>query len=529
MVAATIETNGASAREPSSIELNLVITDRELIDELTQRALGDERDDFAINAMRIGALALRQAQGRIDAENVRREGDRFIENMSVALDAHQREVANQIADCLKGYFDPNGGQFSQRVKSLVERDGEIERVIRGQIAGGDSELARTLTNHVGADSPIMRTLDPGATDGLIVRLSKTTEETLAAQRERILSEFSLDNGDGALSRLVAELTKNHGEVGEALEKRIEAVTGEFSLDKEDSALSRLVGRVETAQKQISGEFSLDEENSALARMRKELLDVFESLAKKNLEVFESYAKKNSEFQIEVSERLAAMSARKEESERGTRHGGVFEEAVFGFVSERSQRAGDIATHTGNDTGSIRNNKKGDAVIVLGRDHFAAGARIVIEAKQDASYNLDKALTEIESARKNRDAGLGLFVFSKRAAPETLEPLNRYGNDIVVVWDAEDPASDAFFDAGLSIAKGIAVADKSHANKAGADVEAIRNAILEVERQAGGLVEIARLATTIYNNSNNILNRARIMGEGFERQIDILNAKVANIQ
>ena len=43
---------------------------------------------------------------------------------------------------------------------------------------------------------------------------------------------------------MAELKKNHGEIGEALQKRIGEVTDEFSLDKEDSALSRLVGRVE---------------------------------------------------------------------------------------------------------------------------------------------------------------------------------------------------------------------------------------------------------------------------------------------
>ena len=138
-----------------------------------------------------------------------------------------------------------------------------------------------------------------------------------------------------------------------------------------------------------------------------------------------------------------MKARKQESERGTRHGLVFEDAVFGFVSERSQEAADIAERTGNTTGLIKNNKKGDMVIELGPEAASAGARIVVEAKEDASYNLKKALEEMEEARKNRSASIGVFVFSKRTAPSGLEVFNRYGNDVVVIWDAEDTGATYF--------------------------------------------------------------------------------------
>ena len=126
------------------------------------------------------------------------------------------------------------------VKRLTEKDGDLERVIRAQVEGSDFGLAQTLTTHVGKDSPLMRTLDPEATTGLIQQLTQSTEATLVQQKETILKEFSLDNGEGALSRLVTELKTKHGEVGDALDKRISEVTGEFSLDNEDSALSRLM-------------------------------------------------------------------------------------------------------------------------------------------------------------------------------------------------------------------------------------------------------------------------------------------------
>ncbi len=510
-------TNGKVFSETQSIELHLTITDRELCEVLSGYREGQERSEYAVAALKIGAIALRQAQGRIDAEHIRQEGEIFIANMRGALESHQSEVTSQIANCLKDYFDPDNGRFNERVKLLVDDGGDLERVIRNQIAGEGSQLARTLTEHVGNGSPIMKTLDPGSSDGLISLLAKSTDETLALQRDRILSEFSLDNGDGALSRLVVELKNNHGEVSEALRERVDAVTSEFSLDKEDSALSRLMNRVERAQSQISKEFSLDENGSALARMRGDLIDILNG-----------QQDTNARFQEEVKIALAEMTARKRESERSTRHGIVFEEAVFSYVSERSQKAGDIATHTGNTTGRIKNNKKGDIVIQLGCEHAASGARIVIEAKEDNSYKLDKALAEIEESRRNRDAQIGIFVFSKRSAPEGLEPFTRNGSDVIIVWDSEDELSDVVLDAGLSVAKALCVQDQSQSNAVGTEIEEIQKAVLEIERQANGLEEIKKSAETIDKQVSRILDRARIVRNGLDRQVGILNEKIENL-
>ena len=328
----------------------------------------------------------------------------------------------------------------------------------------------------------------------------------------------MDNKEGALSRLIDELKENHGEVSVALQERIDAVMAEFSLDKEDSALSRLVERVERAQGQISKEFSLDEEGSALARMRSELLAGIEK-----------QRETNEKFQGDVIEKLADMTARKQESERSTRHGKEFEVAVFDYVSERSQSAGDIATHVGETTGIIRNNKKGDIEVKLGQEHVAAGAKIVVEAKQDASYTLQKALDELKGARENRGADVGIFVFSKRTVSEEISPFFRQGNDVVVVWDSEDPGSDAYLDAGLSVAKALSVRAKAHGEEVGPDLEAMEKAILEVERQARGLGEIDTWTNTIKSNSDKILDRVRIMRAGLQTQTGILQEKLAALR
>ncbi len=69
-----------------AIMLELLATDPELSSELARFRQGRERSDFAITAKKIGVLALRQAQGRIEAEQVRREGDRMIENLRQLID-----------------------------------------------------------------------------------------------------------------------------------------------------------------------------------------------------------------------------------------------------------------------------------------------------------------------------------------------------------------------------------------------------------------------------------------------------------
>ena len=512
--------NGSSPNNTDILmELCLHITDQDLYDELNGYQEGEEREEFALSALKIGAIALRQAQGRIDTDRVRQEGETLIQNMGHVLDRHHQEVTKKIGDFLKDYFDPESGRFNERVQRLVGQDGELERVIRAQVEGDGSRLAQTLTTHVGKESPIMRVLDPEASNGVIIQFSKSVEKTLSDQQERILSEFSLDNGEGALTRLVKELNTNHGDVGKALQERIDKVTGEFSLDKEDSALSRLMKGVEQAQHEISNQFSLDQEGSALTRMRNQLLEVLE---KQN--------KTNTEFQTEVKTTLAAMAAQKEEAKKGTQHGSVFEDAVFSFINERSQKAGDIATHTGNTVGLIKNNKKGDVVLKLGPEHIAAGAQIVVEAKKDDSYTLTKALSEVDEARKNRGAGVGLFVFSSQTqAAATLEPLARYGNDIVSVWDAEDPTTNVVFDAALSIAKALSVRPSGHGEEIGADFKAIEAAVLEIEKQAGELGQITKWTSTIKNNADHILKTTEKISGSLTTQIETLNVRVGSLR
>ena len=215
-----VKTMEACPSEVEPVQLRLMVSDPDLHTELIKRKEPD-RSEFALSAMKIGIIAFRQAQGQVDAAQVHLAGDRVIADMSATLERHQQGFVNQVGDCIREYFDPKSGQFTQRVRSLIgqgEDAGELERIIRQQVEGDGSLLVKTLAAHVGDKSPLMQILDPQSTNGLLALLTQATEDTLSEQRERILSEFSLDNQGSALGRLVLELQKTHGDVGRALER-----------------------------------------------------------------------------------------------------------------------------------------------------------------------------------------------------------------------------------------------------------------------------------------------------------------------
>ena len=235
---------------PIQLLLELVIDDAEIIRALAEYQEGEPRNQYAIEAMKIGVLALRHVSGQVSADVFRREGDRLIGGLQKTFDQHKVSVQDQIESKLKEYFDPKDGRFTDRVQRLVAHDGELSQLIKSFIDGENSLFARTLVSHVGRDSVLMKVLDPQQSDGLLTTLRNSVDEQLTRQRDRLLKEFSLDNKDGALARLLCELTNNHGDVSKALQTKIDTVIKEFSLNEENSALSRLVQNVTQAQRTI---------------------------------------------------------------------------------------------------------------------------------------------------------------------------------------------------------------------------------------------------------------------------------------
>jgi hypothetical protein len=530
---------------PEAVHIDIFVTDSDSVRELAIRQKGRERDEYTLCALRIGILSLKHARGQIDADAVKREGDRLLEDLGNSFESYRSLLHENVTTVLKEYFDPNNGRFQERLERLVRKDGDLEQLLRRQIGVDGSELAKTLAAHVGENSPIMNLLDPEESTGLVQAVRNSAEEVLQAEREIILAEFSLDNKESALNRMISELTEENGRLTGDLTKKVDEVVKEFSLDEEDSALSRLVRKVETAQRTITNEFSLDNDGSALSRMSALLSDATDAihinltlddedsalarLKRELVEILKGHQEQATFFQREMTSALDVMKARREESLRSTAHGRQFEEVVVEFVQHEAERAGDIATATGNTTGAIKNCKVGDATVELGPDCVAEGTKFVVEAKEHASYDIGKARAEIETARKNRGASVGVFIFSKKTVSASQEPLLRYGNDILVVWDAEDMSNDVILKSALCLAKALCVRESKTREAEAADFQAIDGAILAIEKEAKRLDSMKTWTETITSNGGKILEEVRKMTAALDRQMQILRDAISGLK
>jgi hypothetical protein len=375
-------------------------------------------------------------------------------------------------------------------------------------------------NRPGVNSPLLQTLSTDRSKGLLAALNDVITDSVRSRNETIIQEFTLDNEDSALARLVSRITDENGQLRKEFSEDVLQLRKEFSLDNEEGSLCRLVRQVDQSRRAIVAEFSPDNETSILSKIGKLLEATNDSirgsltldddgsplsrLKRELVGSVDELSKKNSEFHTEVREALAAITARRSEAKRSTRHGDEFHYAVGAFVEHESQRLNDLCELTGEMAGTISRCKKGDAVITLGPESSAPDVRIVYEAKGDKSYTLKKALDELTVARENREATVGVFVFDRDAAPDGLEVLTRYGSDIFVIWDAEDPSTDVNLRAAHSIARYIAVEKtKTDAEKTG-DRLAIENAVQLISQNVDTLSDIQRLATTVKNNGDKIV-------------------------
>ena len=538
----TAPTDGGSLKP---LLLEILVSDHDSLTELLQKAEGRERNEYALAALRIGLLSLRHARGQIDADAVKHEGERLLHDLQTALEQSRTDMNSTLTTALKEYFDPKSGRFQERVDRLIGKDGELEQVIRRQIGSEGSELATTLAAHIGESSPLMKVLNPDESNGLVAAMRSAIEGVVQAEKERILSEFSLDNKDGALTRLVGELTEENGELKRGLAEEVQHIVGEFSLDNDDSALSRLVRRVEVAEETITKEFSLDEQGSALSRLSavitgaKEAIDANLTLDSENsalsrlkrelVTILQKHEEKVQGFQTSVQAALESMKAQREEAARSTRHGDDFEDVAADFIQKEVRKSGDIPNRTGTTAGAIRNCKVGDLVVELGSECAAAGERFVVEAKENASYTVAKARTELETAKKNREAAVGLFVFSQKTKPEEMDSFFRDGNDVFVVWDADRIESDVILRAGLSVAKALCVQQVKERQAEDGNWENIDTAILALEEEAKRLSKMKTWTETIQSNSGKVLKEVVAMTGALEEQIGILRDSVAALK
>src|SRR5690606_1912667 len=222
-------------------------------------------------------------------------------------------------------------------------------------------------------------------------------------------------------------------------RQLQKAVAALDANDETSALSRLMRETREAQQQLVAALNPDDATSPLAAVRHTVKTLLEAHGQSQQQLLERQQERQKELEIYIRETIAKIETRKNAEIKSPRGGIRFEEAVLAFIAQTCGEAY-MVEGVGETTGRIAKCRKGDIVIAFGQESVFAGCRVVVEAKHAAGYSAAKVLEEMEIARNNRDACVGLFVLSTRHAWPGAPDFMRYGSTILVQWDAEDPST-----------------------------------------------------------------------------------------
>lgn len=498
-----------------ALDLRLRVNDAEVVEALSAISDVRQRDEYALAALKVGVLALKQARGTVDAQTIRNEGERLVTDLKHHVDGHGKLVESRVGAILERYFDPKSGEFSRRVEGLVKQDGDLSRAISAELSGEDSKLSKLLAKQLGDASPLVKRLDPRSKEGVVASIEKAVQELLEEQRKAVLGEFDLNNDKSAIKRLLS-----------GVDEMNKALAGKFDLNDPKSALAALSRLLDDTKKHVRAQLDLNDKDSALATLDRKLAEQVRAIA-------ESQAK----FQQEVNKVLGEMAGKREEARRGTAHGIEFEHEVLEAVRSVSQGNGDEIEHVGEEVGEVPRSKVGDMRITLSEESACPGGRIVIEAKQDKSkVKLKDARAELEVACKNRLAEVGVFVMSGRTVDELeadgtrhewTRPIMRFGNHVLVLWHPEREHSASVLDAALSLARALVV--RSRAKQSVADWDAIDASLHEIERNAERFADLTRSCDTIQNANEKLRKQIEDLGDKLKESATDLAAQLDSLR
>ncbi|MBK8997352.1 MAG: hypothetical protein IPM35_16610 [Myxococcales bacterium] len=459
-----------------------------------------QQDELAREAWKVGLRALLTAYSQAQEARLSEIGETLREDLDRELKAHVERTERAVIDALGRYLDPENGQLHL----LLSEDGVLAQQLRRHVGIDGSVLAETLARTVGENSPLFRKLSPTESDGLVQVLASAVQGVLKAEHGELQKAMDPTSSDGAMAKLVRALQETVKVAGSDQAERLKAALAVLDANDPMSPLSQMRKETQKAREELLRAMNPAAENSPLALLQKTLTHALQEHVKYQQETLATARKEQLEFQQEIREAVQRIELKRTEFSRTSRGGVVFQDAVVETVQHMLGGAF-LVEDTGNVVGIRANCKTGDALITFPPDHGFAGAKVVIEAKRDKTYGVSRALEELAQARENRGACAGIFVMARGHAPAGFPRFVRYGVDVLVVWDEEDPASDLALEAALMV--GAALATRRSPKADDGDLQALAKIEQRIAQEVERLERIRDAAGKIRKQADAIEKEA----------------------
>lgn len=249
-------------------------------------------------------------------------------------------------------------------------------------------------------------------------------QKLDDQREKIVKSFesASKNAESNLSDLTDKLLKGkNGRLALAVDreaKNLEKQLGQlFESDNKKSVPSKIEKVVESTVAEVVSEVleeiksitDASDVNSPLSKIKDQILKGVLEPVNKIMEDFE-----------DVSNVIKTHSLVKQEFEKGSNKGLVFEDQVGDILETFTNISGDFIDRVGNTEGASKTGKgkkKGDHVVIVG-DADGNSSRVVFEVKNISKKpSVNSVIKLLSQSCKNRQAAVGVYVAStKESAP-----------------------------------------------------------------------------------------------------------------
>jgi hypothetical protein len=201
---------------------------------------------------------------------------------------------------------------------------------------------------------------------------------------------------------------------------------------------------------------------------------------------------------QLNERLtaieAAAGARAGERAKSAATGADFEDVLEGMLADAVRGTDHSVERTSDLAGDVIRSKKGDFVVSIDpATTRGATVRLVVEAK-DRAMSGRAMRDELIEAKRNRDAAVGLVVFSATHAPAGIAPFDVRMGDVYCAIDPEAP-EPATLDAALRLARLLALATTRESDTT-VDASTVHEALDRVRAELDAVRGLKMKLTTI---------------------------------
>ena len=372
---------------------------------------------------------------------------------------------------MQKYFDPEDGELNRRLSQFIDDDGELPRLL-AQFGGPEGGMvADTLARYVGEQSVLFKKLSPTDSEGVVQTLKQVV--TTALGQSHLAFQQSLDplRSESPTARFLQalreELKKSESDRSQQM------VTAFKALDANDpkSLISNLSRQTQQATSTLLKAMNPADAGSPIALLKNSLTELLERHMKTSKELLHDQQQRQAQFEKDIRASVIRLETQKAANRSAPRGGTEFENQVFAAVKERVQHGPYLCHSTGNVYGIRPDSKVGDFVVRFTDESAWSGAAIVFEAKHEAKVSLDKAIQELDVARANRAAAVGVFVMATSHATSDFPTFSRHGHNILVTWDPEDESTIHRLHAAVMLA--LALASRKQEVRDTAGIDAIR--------------------------------------------------------